>query len=405
MEQSVRKVDIKGVCFLAAFNILAFQMYLASNVSTVFNYADEAVFLAIIFFACRYHWLSKGGKGVGTVLLLLAALLLDGLIGNLINPYPQLASSVVVDVFTCVKFFILAIALMGCADGPRLPGGSLPIIFDEAKILCLLMATTSVVSLFFNIGMSSGEVRYGLRGYRFVFEHPEIVNLLCVGLSIVFCADLKRNLSWLLLMQVPVLLTLRSKSFAFVAILGVIVLSVKNKTVARKMFIPTIVLVVAIACLSIHHYYADQAQARTRLMMGAVQIAGDSFPFGLGFGSYGSAVTATASGYPEVYDALGFSAVYGLSRVYPAFVSDTFWPIILGQFGWLGLAIVCLLVIALLVKLLDKIRSTASEGYAVGAVLLIAYLAISSMAGSAIFAPMSIYLLLCLHVNYCHQNA
>lgn len=75
--------------------------------------------------------------------------------------------------------------------------------------------------------------------------------------------------------------------------------------------------------------------ARPALYLGSLQIAFDYFPFGTGFASYASYFSAIY--YSPIYDDYGLSNVHGLSYISPGFIADSFFPCILGQFGFFGL--------------------------------------------------------------------
>ena len=76
-------------------------------------------------------------------------------------------------------------------------------------------------------------------------------------------------------------------------------------------------------------------QARVALYMGAVRIAVDRAPLGVGLGRYASLMSKTH--YSPVYEEYGLSSVHGLGSNNPRYVTDTFWPQILGEFGIIGL--------------------------------------------------------------------
>lgn len=397
MRLDLSRIKWITVFTLVLFNLLAFQMFFVSHLSPLFSYIDEVAVLLILVEAVRRRVFVKSNfKPLIIALIVLSAFLVDGVVGNLINPYHQTLPNILADIIACLKFPIMSFVLMMMSEDGKSKASSYAMLLVEAKALCVTMVVTAIVSVFTDIGMSSTEIRYGLRGYIFIFDHPEVVNLLCVGLTVIFCGDFNRNGRWILLTQIPIVLTLRSKSFAFAAVVSLIFLAITKKELARRCYWPMMTFIALVAVLSVQHYYADPEQARAQLLYGGVKIANASFPFGLGFGSYGSAVTSTPQGYSGVYDALGFDSVYGLSRSYSAFVSDTFWPIILGQFGWLGLAIVIISISAVLKELNRRVKRNANPGYGMATAIVVFYLLISSMAGSAIFAPMSIYLVICL---------
>ena len=82
--------------------------------------------------------------------------------------------------------------------------------------------------------------------------------------------------------------------------------------------------------------YIFQDSARSTITFGALDVAGGYFPFGAGFGRYGSFIAA--SNYSPEYVQRGFQSVYGLGAT-PGdgnFLTDTQWPAIVGEAGWLG---------------------------------------------------------------------
>ena len=87
------------------------------------------------------------------------------------------------------------------------------------------------------------------------------------------------------------------------------------------------------------HEYFGRATPAPRVLMyrGAVNIADQQLPLGAGFGRWGSAEAMTH--YSPEYIARGFNTMYGLAPHSPInYATDTFWPIVIGEAGWLGLA-------------------------------------------------------------------
>lgn len=140
----------------------------------------------------------------------------------------------------------------------------------------------------------------------------------------------------------------------------------------------------------IEAYFGTEGQARSELLRGGLQISMDFFPGGAGFATFGSAVTAELQWYSPLYYQYGLSSIWGLSREYPAFISDSFWPTVLGQSGWIGLAAYCVA----MVMLIRAIYLSARVKLPV--VLFSAYLLIMSTSESAFFNPISIYLSICV---------
>jgi hypothetical protein len=81
---------------------------------------------------------------------------------------------------------------------------------------------------------------------------------------------------------------------------------------------------------------ASTAAARTLLTVGSWDVAVAHAPFGAGFGRYGSFLAGEH--YSPEYYAAGFHLVWGLEPDPPnnEFLTDTFWPAILGEAGFVG---------------------------------------------------------------------
>jgi hypothetical protein len=85
--------------------------------------------------------------------------------------------------------------------------------------------------------------------------------------------------------------------------------------------------------------YDDYASAgskapRTVLYRTSVSLGSEEFPLGVGFGRFGTSTAFT--NYSPVYTERGFTAIYGLAPG-DSYATDTFWPAILGETGWIGL--------------------------------------------------------------------
>lgn len=74
--------------------------------------------------------------------------------------------------------------------------------------------------------------------------------------------------------------------------------------------------------------------ARNAMYIASFRIAVDHFPLGVGFGLFGG--YATKLHYSKIYYQYGLSNIWGLSSETGQFLLDTFWPHVLGQFGFIG---------------------------------------------------------------------
>jgi hypothetical protein len=81
---------------------------------------------------------------------------------------------------------------------------------------------------------------------------------------------------------------------------------------------------------------SSEPEARTVLTIDSVGVAADHFPAGAGFGRFGSAIAADT--YSPEYIERGYPEIWGLGRSEEdgRFLTDTEWPAIIGESGFLG---------------------------------------------------------------------
>lgn len=81
-----------------------------------------------------------------------------------------------------------------------------------------------------------------------------------------------------------------------------------------------------------------EPEARTVLTVDSLDVAADHFPAGAGFGRFGSATAAST--YSPEYIERGYPDIWGLGRTEEdgRFLTDTEWPAIIGEGGFLGAA-------------------------------------------------------------------
>ena len=127
---------------------------------------------------------------------------------------------------------------------------------------------------------------------------------------------------------------------------------------------------------------------RNALYVGSVAIARDHIPLGAGIGRFGSHMSREA--YSPVYPQYGLDRVNGLGADAPIAVTDTFWPMILGETGVVGL-LAALLFFAVLGWQLWRVAlaelSPAARALAFGALLVFVEALVRSLISPAFVAP------------------
>jgi hypothetical protein len=236
-------------------------------------------------------------------------------------------------------------------------------MIKSLNTVCILIVLPgfifAIVNLFAPIGMHT-DYRYGLRAFNFIFGRVGTLNIVCrcaLMIMTIYLQNLnsfnrKLQFSFLTMAVALLISTMRTRGmvFALVYILGYWY-TVKGKYLKIKLRYAIPIFLIAILFLAfpqIRFYFFDSSsRARSVLLRYGFYTANAFFPIGAGFGSYG---TYSAQIYwTPLYDTYGFSNYYGLSREWASYLTDNYWPAVLGQFGYMGMLGVLLLIISIVV--------------------------------------------------------
>ncbi|MBC2206103.1 hypothetical protein [Listeria booriae] len=91
-----------------------------------------------------------------------------------------------------------------------------------------------------------------------------------------------------------------------------------------------------------NQFLGTDGEARGVLLDTSFTIASDHAPFGAGLGMFGS--HASRLNYSPLYEQYGISRVWGLTQESPNFVTDSYWAMIIGELGYLGMFFVFILI-------------------------------------------------------------
>jgi len=211
------------------------------------------------------------------------------------------------------------------------------------EILFYLLVIFLVVDFFFKIFPQYQ--RFGLTSFQLFFTHTSRYGFAFAFIFIVlFPKYYKRNNLFLLFILSLGLLSLRVKFFGYFILSVLFIYSGKTLfRIPRKTFLIVLtLLIISVGLLfkSQFEMYFDSTKldsgwSRAIVLFYSFRIGNDFFPLGTGFGTYSSYFSGKY--YSWVYGLYGIDKVYGISKEYWEFISDQFWPMILGQFGFFGL--------------------------------------------------------------------
>ena len=225
---------------------------------------------------------------------------------------------------------------------------------------------------FFHIYSDS---RFDIIAVSGFFAHPSdnaSCLLICIILFITFYR--KHHIKFLLFIGTFLLMTFRVKEIVSFFILTPI-FSEKN---IKKKIIIIVIIIFAMSGIYKHimpkhfnAYFGDvynTQYARNALTITSAVIAKENFPFGEGFGRFGGHISAKF--YSLVYEKYSISNVFGLSEEFNSFIADTFWPMILGESGLLGLLLYLLILFYVFLPFFNKQKCLDKNSIAIRNVFL-----------------------------------
>jgi hypothetical protein len=140
--------------------------------------------------------------------------------------------------------------------------------------------------------------------------------------------------------------------------------------------------------------YGENPQARIALYGGSLQVARDYFPLGAGLGRYGSWMSRVD--FSPLYSKYHLTRIRGLRPSNSQYVTDTFWPQILGELGVFGLLLYIGFMATLGLMLwreAGRFDGPLLQIFRLGTGMVFAQAIIESFASSMFHSPPRVYLL------------
>ena len=126
------------------------------------------------------------------------------------------------------------------------------------------------------------------------------------------------------------------------------------------------VIVLLLGTFQIQTYLMNVNAPRYLFFYYGGKTANTYFPLGSGFATFGS--DQAARNYSRLYYQYGFNSLFGMNTEDGSFLSDTFWPMAIGQFGWIGSILYILIYVRIffsfkLMKLNSEQKAFLYAGY------------------------------------------
>ena len=392
MTISLKKINIWKVLFV----YLIFQPVLkyinVSAINTLISYSDEiiAVVIAVLAVVKSMQQLTLL-KFERIMLIALVIFELIGLISGFASKI-QGVGPMLVDAFTCAKFFIYYLSARILTKG-KLTEKYFFSLNNICKVFAVVLFVLALHDAFMTPWFPVTDFRYFTYSITLGFGHPEFLSRVCFSLILVLSYNyryFKHNIYYIMMLTVVMFLSFRTKSIVCVFIL--FALYIYFFKLRFKSLTPIALAGAAgvgyLGYDSFVFYYIEHDQcARALLTKDGLYLAKQYFPLGTGFGTFASYIASAF--YSKLYIFLGYYNMYGsgLDEVEGNALSDTFWPIVYTQTGVFGLIAFLIAIFSMIIYIV-KSRKTDLYFFWI-AMSLILYDLISSSASSAFFHPAS----------------
>lgn len=395
------------------FVLILFQDLLMNNfkainptLGTVFSYVDEG-FLAVALPALIVQF-TRGKKMVGkSVAITLLGIFILGLISSLINEVP--AAIVLQGAFLMTKGFLYLFIFANIHFSEQDIKKYIK-VFKISAIIVLIFAVIDLLmpALFRSLIHTTGriEYRFGVASVKSLFNTPIVYGWFMVFASMYALTKFKVDGGKKYLLFTMVFIFASLLSFRFKTTISILVIFLFFYLLYGSRKVLAYMLPVALFGLLLFFisgdYFINFIQftleryanadwndtARTALYYISTVVANSQFPFGAGFGRYGGFIAAQE--YSPIYYQYGLHHIYGLHPDNPNFATDTYWPNIIGEIGYIGAILLAVFLVFTVVRLFKgytKVENKTMQGIILFASFVLIQALVESLASPVFNSP------------------
>lgn len=336
----MRSLHFSQISYLFALLIaffVIFQNIFLSFLPRYFDYWDE-IFTIICFFLYCCSYINKVKRKNFLILLIFLFSILIGIFGNIVFGYQRSIDACFRDIVGFLKFPIVFLCMS------RLQFSDILV----EKIYCILPFITfiifiifvlGIVSLFFDIGLSQEEFRFGLHPYYFIFSHPTYLTTCFAFLLCLYFSSGTSNKYVEFLLVFCIILAMRTKGIVFVSLYYFVKYFYSYFKSHNVIFIFLLLFVIIVASFyKILLYISFPGSPRESLYKGSIELFFNCFPLGSGFGTFASHLSGKFDSY--VYNFIMIPDMYDQDGNLTPVIGDAGLPYYVGQFGLFGLIVI-----------------------------------------------------------------
>lgn len=332
--RKIAEKNIKSIFFAVILVLISLSDLFGIS---AFDYIDD-IMAAFCFISVAFFSFYK--KDV-RYLLLLSGLFLTGFIGNLISGYNVSLKLIIEDYFFAFKHLFVAFYCLLCFPDIN-KKKTLKILNVYSKSLTILMFVVCLLQIMQGASKAGFYTSYsGYVGlYAFAFL---LLNIYWHNKT-----KLKKVSLIIALLDVAIIIFSGSSTALFgVGLLIFFYFTWQLKRRGYPFMIPIILIIAVVLAFFVFEakilgYFFNSYAPRSMMYREAIALANQYFPFGSGMGLFGGKIAADY--YSPLYTGIGWNNIW-VVREGSSYLLDTYFPTVLGEFGYLG----CVLYITSLV--------------------------------------------------------
>lgn len=293
--------------------------------NSFFSFSDELG--TVIFLACILVELLRGKieKNDRKILALLFVIMILGLISNVTSGINVSLDAIIIDALWLYKVIVGYLCAYYGFRNEKDRRSFESLIKGIAILFVVISFFGAMLNLVADVGLSDGDIRYGLRSYCYIIGnsgHYGLLSACCLG--IILATEKRKQLRNVLIVLSCIEILLTTKFMPIIVV--IIYMALFNQDELRKIKVSHVAIGVALIALlghkRIYYYIMDLNHPRMRLMIYGIKTAIKFFPFGSGFATYGSEMARRY--YSPLYTYWGFENYYGLSSWNNSCLNDNY---------------------------------------------------------------------------------
>ena len=317
----------------------------------IFQYSDELVTVFMILYMLFAIIRKKISNQNIKLLILLMIICLIGIASNLFFNIQKSYYAIMLDIIAFTKVFICYIGFDTMLN-KKSTKNIISSLVVPAKIILTLGLVFGIVSQVVDIGMR-GAQRFGFWEFNFIFGYAHIYAVIIIFCVIVLSLDKKSSLrinKYLIMAVIEMIMTTKGPAIIWAFIIFMLLYYYrKHKKINTRLLVLLGSVCILLGGYQIQNYLLNENAPRSLFYKYGFIVTRKYMPLGSGFATFGSDMAAKF--YSPLYREFGFNVLHGLTESDTSFLNDNYWPMISGQFGFIGLILAIAIVLMIFMRI------------------------------------------------------